>query len=626
MNFLDQSSGTTTNNQNVKQKISSTIELAQKLGILTDKELNGNIQKSNKEIETNNKSELLILDNTKEDKTKIDIPIKDSKNSIDAKIINNENKKVDIKNISSSQNLSKDSLELLKFVESIDDEEQIQENSTKNYPKKNSANKEELQILDEPINTQMKTTSKPTNNKMQKEEETMVELGINTNDTISLNKEQDDDLNDFKVSIKDLEAYFANAKEINTLDIDEKNSKEETTNSIKENIIEPKDIIGKKKIGGVLSFQSFEFKGKAKEYFKIWIVNIALTILTLGIYSAWAKVRNLRYIYGNTYLNNSNFEFNADPKRILYGRAIVFTFYAIFIYASNVLSNPNLAGFIVLAFILILPWLVKQAIRFKLKSASYRNINFKYHGKARSFYFLSIGAILAFIAIFSPLFLAKYFHLSKDMATLAYGILLFLFGIIGIPLFYKKFKEIIINNSSYGNSMFTFKATKRSAISTFLRIGFSTAVAGFVFGILVVFPVKYFNITLGGLEATKNLTVLVSGALGSILYLSFIGLYKGITDGYLSNFIRNNTKLDNAEFKSSIMPYKLGIISMTNILATVLSLGLLYPWAKMRYLKYKIENTQFACRDYDKFLSTNSKNVSTLGEEAVDFFDIDIGV
>jgi uncharacterized membrane protein YjgN (DUF898 family) len=40
----------------------------------------------------------------------------------------------------------------------------------------------------------------------------------------------------------------------------------------------------------------FEFRGTGGEYFRIWIVNLLLTILTLGIYSAWAKVRQLRYL------------------------------------------------------------------------------------------------------------------------------------------------------------------------------------------------------------------------------------------------------------------------------------------------------------------------------------------
>ena len=39
----------------------------------------------------------------------------------------------------------------------------------------------------------------------------------------------------------------------------------------------------------------FEFSGRGDEYFRIWIVNLALTILSLGIFSAWAKVRTERY-------------------------------------------------------------------------------------------------------------------------------------------------------------------------------------------------------------------------------------------------------------------------------------------------------------------------------------------
>ncbi|MGA3159250.1 MAG: DUF898 family protein, partial [Steroidobacteraceae bacterium] len=43
-----------------------------------------------------------------------------------------------------------------------------------------------------------------------------------------------------------------------------------------------------------------EFRGEGGEYFRIWIVNLLLTLLTLGIYSAWAKVRKQRYLYSNT--------------------------------------------------------------------------------------------------------------------------------------------------------------------------------------------------------------------------------------------------------------------------------------------------------------------------------------
>ena len=112
----------------------------------------------------------------------------------------------------------------------------------------------------------------------------------------------------------------------------------------------------------------------------------------------------------------------------------------------------------------------------------------------------------------------------------------------------------------------------------------------------------------------------------AFVYLVSIGLYKGINDGYLSNFTRNHTKIVNGALMGTISPLKLGFISMTNIIVVIFSLGLMYPWAKIRYLRHKIENTHFKCRDYTQFSSDGRDRGSTIGEETIDFFDIDIGI
>ena len=52
-----------------------------------------------------------------------------------------------------------------------------------------------------------------------------------------------------------------------------------------------------------------EFTGNAREFFGIWFVNLVLSVLTLGIYSAWAKVRTERYFYGNTRFGGAPFEY-----------------------------------------------------------------------------------------------------------------------------------------------------------------------------------------------------------------------------------------------------------------------------------------------------------------------------
>ena len=50
----------------------------------------------------------------------------------------------------------------------------------------------------------------------------------------------------------------------------------------------------------VQQHETFTFTGKGEEYFRIWIVNVCATLLTFGIYSAWAKVRRLQYFYRHT--------------------------------------------------------------------------------------------------------------------------------------------------------------------------------------------------------------------------------------------------------------------------------------------------------------------------------------
>jgi len=370
-----------------------------------------------------------------------------------------------------------------------------------------------------------------------------------------------------------------------------------------------------------LEFIPFEFKANTKEYFKIWIVNIALTIITLGIYSAWAKVRTNRYLYASTYLNNSNFEYNANPKRILIGRVIVVGFYGLFYLFSDILGLYKIAIGIVALFLLMLPWLIRQAIRFRLKSTTYRNINFSYKGTTWSFYKLALLGIFLIIVYFGAnYFLSKVF--GRGFGGFSGSLLL---SFIIIPLLYREYKHLVLNNAYYGTAKFNFNANKKETIFVFISIAIITFVFMLVFGVAIWLGGIIFKHAIS--QAFEGEIVQIIISVVTILIASLaIGFYKGLADGFFSNFTRNHTKLGSASFKGDIEPVNLGFISATNSVAILISLGLLFPWARVRYLKYKFENTLFACSNYDKFIADQKDNISTVGEEAMDFFDIDIGV
>ena len=100
----------------------------------------------------------------------------------------------------------------------------------------------------------------------------------------------------------------------------------------------------------------FSFSGRGGEYFKIWIVNILLSIITLYIYSAWAKVRTRRYFAGNTVLDNSSFDYHATGKQILLGRIIAVVLLIIVTVGGVIDPFVSIGGFVILA--LLLPWAV----------------------------------------------------------------------------------------------------------------------------------------------------------------------------------------------------------------------------------------------------------------------------
>jgi len=123
------------------------------------------------------------------------------------------------------------------------------------------------------------------------------------------------------------------------------------------------------------------FEGKAGEYFGIWIVNLLLSLFTIGIYSAWAKVRRKKYFYNNTLIDNVGFDYHANPMAILKGRIIAFILFALYVYGKS--SSPILAGIVVLLFFLALPWLVVRGSIFNSRNTSHRGLRFDFVGTVR---------------------------------------------------------------------------------------------------------------------------------------------------------------------------------------------------------------------------------------------------
>jgi len=320
-----------------------------------------------------------------------------------------------------------------------------------------------------------------------------------------------------------------------------------------------------------------EFHGKGFEYFKIWIVNIFLTIITLGIYSAWAKVRSKQYFYGNTQIDGSSFHYTARPITILKGRLIAVAVFLVYYVISEFI--PLLGMLLTLAFVVIIPWLVVRSLAFNARNSVYRNIRFNFTGKA-------IEAL-------------KVFVLWPILMLPTFGLIL--------PYLWYRQNRFIVDNSAYGTSAFTFAAEARDYFRVFLMVLGGLLAIGAVMGLLVM---------LVGPQV-----MLLSGPLSVLVYLLLFAYLAAA----LGNIYFNYSSLNNHGFHSSLQTGKMAWLYLTNTLAIVFTLGLMIPWAQVRMARYRAECLQLlTAGSLDSFVAAEQKQVSALGEEMGEVFDFEV--
>ncbi len=337
----------------------------------------------------------------------------------------------------------------------------------------------------------------------------------------------------------------------------------------------------------------FIFRGEGFEYFKIWIVNILLSIVTLGIYSAWAKVRNKQYFYGNTRIADATFEYTAEPLKILKGRVIAFVLYIALAGSGHI--SPMLSLVVSLVFLAFLPWIIVNSLKFNARHTSYRNIPFRFHGTVG-------GAVAVFLG-------------WPILGILSFGLL--------FPFVWKKQTEYITNNHSYSAEPFRFDVHVKEYYKMLLIL-IGASVVFFIVLAMVVGGSIFAMAGGGGGFNPAMLFSMVPMMLGYIAFYFALGAYVVVT---MANIHWNNTKLHNHQFQSdwSVLSY-MGLI-VTNTLGILFTLGLFIPFAKIRSAAYKAQHTALiVAGDLDGFIADKLEESNSLAEGVHDLFDIDISI
>ena len=337
--------------------------------------------------------------------------------------------------------------------------------------------------------------------------------------------------------------------------------------------------------------EPLRFTGSGSEYFRIWITNTFLSIVTLGIYSAWAKVRRTRYFHANTRLSGASFDYHGKPAAILKGRVIALVLLVVYQFASE--STRLLSAALFVLALGGMPWLIWKSLQFRLFNASYRGIRFGFSGALS-------GAYIAYL-------------LWPALASFT--------GFLLAPFAHQRIKRYQHTQSRYGTARFDFSAGVGRFYLTYLK-AFLVLVAGVaVLGLA-------FSGTLGmvarrGVQPATYVSVL---AFVAALYAWFF-LVIPLFSAMMQNLVWNHTSIGPHRFESRVSVARVLFIALTNLLAIVCTLGLYAPFAKVRMLKYRIEAMALLVDgSLDDFVATAQPQAGALGEGMADLLDLDLAL
>jgi uncharacterized membrane protein YjgN (DUF898 family) len=340
------------------------------------------------------------------------------------------------------------------------------------------------------------------------------------------------------------------------------------------------------------------FTGSGAEYFGIWIVNLLLTIVTIGIYSSWAKVRRLQYFYRHTEVAGSTFDFHGDPVKIFIGRLIALSM--LIAYNVSVRMQSVLTLVVVGAIGVVMPWLLRNSFRFRLYNSSWRGVRFHFRGGVGSAY--RVFLLNGFLTLITLYIMAPFMH--------------------------QRVKAYQHNNSWLGRTRCSFHATAGEFYLVYLVL------LGGIFALGVLIGVTGIGGVFAALSQAKAhgthpnpfAVIRAIAVIYGVVILAAISIGP-VFHALITNLIWRNTRIGEHRIECNIPVLGLVWIGISNFFLTVITLGLFMPWAMVRLTKFQLQSvTVIPAGDLQEIVAAEPDKISAVGEETATAFDFDISL
>jgi uncharacterized membrane protein YjgN (DUF898 family) len=265
------------------------------------------------------------------------------------------------------------------------------------------------------------------------------------------------------------------------------------------------------------------FHGSGRSLFGIHIVNLLLTIISLGVYYFWGKVRVRSYLLSESEFEGDRFAYHGTGKELLIGflKAVLLVgvpLALLKIVVPLLGRGPifrTLAGVVsYLIIIVVIPFAMVGARRYRLSRTSWRGIRFSFRGEAKAF--------------------IKLFLTGSLLSSITLGLY--------YPFFEAHRYGFMVSHSYLGNKKFDFDGEGRALFGRFLLTLFLTP------------------FTLG------------------LCWLWFLARKQ--------RYFWEHTTFGEARFHSEVTGGRLFLLYLGNGLLILLTLGIGWPWAVVRNVRF----------------------------------------
>jgi uncharacterized membrane protein YjgN (DUF898 family) len=350
------------------------------------------------------------------------------------------------------------------------------------------------------------------------------------------------------------------------------------------------------------------FTASGSEYFRIWIVNLLLTVITLGLYWPFAKARKLRYFHENTLVGDSPLSFHGDPKRMLRGYLLMAVLGGVYTVLNN--THPEAAAGMVVLTLPLAPWFLWSALRFRVANTGWRGLRLQFDGTLKQMYRLFVPMVtpLGLAAVgWLVLWVGGEGTLKSTAATIwSFVTLLCVLAsmLMSIRLMWR-LKEFQHGHYRLGDEVTRLEATLKDYDKVQIRI------VGVMF--------------LGGLISSA-LTAILAMSLGPLAGpIGGIGLYATVlvVVGYnmarMQNLIWGSTRSEHIVFHSELLLNPLVMLMLKNAVLTVITLGFYWPFAAVALARMRLEAISLDLSiPLEQLMGSKVGQIGAAGEAAAD--------